>query len=88
MRINGKKYKDLVLTMEVIQAPTKLEYHQLEDPKEARAKLAAKKKLDKIAEIKAAKLKLQEVARAEKHAEKEAIKQQKLVAKEQRAASK
>jgi len=27
MKINGKKYKDLVLTMEVVQAPTQLDYH-------------------------------------------------------------
>ena len=27
MKINGQKYKDLVLTMEVIQAPCNLEYH-------------------------------------------------------------
>ena len=27
MKINGRKYKDLVLTMEVVQAPTSLNYH-------------------------------------------------------------
>ena len=47
MVINGKKYKDLVLTMEVIQAPRNLDYHQLEDPKEARKKAAEKKKVGK-----------------------------------------
>ena len=32
MRINGKVYNDLVLTMELIQAPNNLEYTQLSDP--------------------------------------------------------
>lgn len=48
MKINGKKYKDLILTMEVVQAPSHLDYHQLQDPKEARRLAAEKKKADKI----------------------------------------
>ena len=65
MKINGKKYKDLVLTMEVIQAPTNLDYHQLLDPKEARRQAAEKKKQDKINEIKAQKLKEMKQAKSQ-----------------------
>ena len=65
MKINGRKYKDLVITMEVVQAPIKLDYHLLQDPKEARRKAAEKKKQDKIAEIKAQKLKVIKEAKAQ-----------------------
>ena len=34
MKINGKEYKDLVLTMEIIQAPKPLSYFQLKNQKE------------------------------------------------------
>jgi len=34
MNINGKEYKDLVLTMEIIQAPKPLSYFQLKNQKE------------------------------------------------------
>lgn len=45
MTINGKEYKDLIITMEVVQAPEALNYTQLEDPVQARlkAKIAKKK---------------------------------------------
>ena len=45
MIINGKEYKDLIITMEVVQAPEALSYTQLEDPVQARlkAKIAKKK---------------------------------------------
>ena len=51
MRINGKVYNDLVLTMELIQAPNNLEYTQLSDPQIVREqekvkRLEAKKKAD------------------------------------------
>ena len=41
MVINGKEYKDLVVTMELIQAPETLKYNQLTDP-------VAAKKLKKM----------------------------------------
>jgi hypothetical protein len=46
MEINGNVYNDLVLTMELIQAPSKLTYTQLGDPGKVAQEARAKKKAD------------------------------------------
>ena len=48
MIINDKEYKDLVITMEIVQAPENLKYTQLDDPVEARKKIAAAKRKEEI----------------------------------------
>ena len=78
MKINGRKYKDLVLTMEIIQAPTQLEYHQLDDPQEARRKAAEKKRRDMIDAKKAEVMKEKRAVFEEKRAIKEKAKQERL----------
>lgn len=52
MVINNKEYTDLVLTMELIQAPQHLNYTQLEDPKTAMEQKKAELKLKKEQMIK------------------------------------
>lgn len=82
MEINGKEYKDLVITMEVVQAPTKLSYTQLDDPKAVREAQLKAKKDEKIAAKKAEMKKI----RDEKKAEKNVAKEIKQLEKEERAA--
>ena len=82
MTINGTEYKDLVITMEVVQAPTKLSYTQLDDPKAVRAAQLQAKKDEKIAAKKAEMKKI----RDEKKAEKNVAKEIKQLEKEERAA--
>lgn len=57
MTINGKEYKDLVITMEVIQAPDHLTYTQLSDPKAVREQEKLRRIEEKKAAIKAEKMK-------------------------------
>lgn len=98
MKINGKEYTDLVVTMEVIQAPNMLNYTQLQNPKlvkeqekerrkeereQARKNAIAKAKADK----KAAKVAKIAAAKAEKKAAREAKIAAKAAAKEARIAA-
>ena len=60
MEINGKEYNDLVLTMELGQSPSTLNYLKLDDPVKVKEQEKARKKEEKrqqkLAEIKRAKM--------------------------------
>jgi hypothetical protein len=64
MNINGKIYKDLVLTMEIIQAPKPLSYFKLDDPKVVLDKLKAKRAADRKIMIEAKKQEMKEAKMA------------------------
>ena len=84
MVINGKEYKDLVITMELGQSPSTLDYQKLDDPVKVKEQEKARKKEEKrqqkLAEIKRARMAI----KAEKQKEKEAAKQIKLMEREKR----
>ena len=88
MEINGKEYKDLVITMEVVQAPNNLNYTQLSDPKAVREQEIKAKKEAAIREKKDKILAERKAAKAAKHAERDAAKEEKNRAKQMRAAEK
>lgn len=68
MVINGREYNDLILTMELVQAPENLNYTTLEDPKKARAAEIERRKQEKIEAAKAEKRKAKDAKKAEIHA--------------------
>ncbi len=65
MEINGKEYNDLILTMELVQAPENLNYTTLEDPKKARLAEIERRKQEKIDAAKAEKRRSKEAKKAE-----------------------
>ena len=86
MVINGKEYNDLVLTMELGQSPSTLDYVKLDDPikvkSQEKARIKEEKRQQKLAEIKRARM----AVKAEKQREKEAAKQVRLEERERRRA--
>ena len=60
MNINGKEYRDLVLTMEIIQAPKPLSYFQLKNQKEVIENLKKKQAEEKKIKIEKMKKEMEE----------------------------
>ena len=87
MRINGKEYNDLVITMELIQAPAQLTYTQLENPAKAAEMEKARKREEKIAQAKAEKLRKLREAREERRRVREQAREEKRQARQARSGS-
>ena len=82
MTINGRLYKDLVLTMELVQAPNCLDYSMLSDPQLVKAQEKERRKQEAIQKKKDEKARAKAALKAESRAAKEHAREERLREKE------